>query len=34
MATRVRELLAEIDTLVRPADAEPASEPADDQLEL
>ena len=34
MAARVRDHLAEIDTLVRPADAEPASEPADDQLEL
>jgi len=34
MAARVREQLAEIDTLVRPAGAEPASEPADDQLEL
>jgi hypothetical protein len=34
MAARVRELLAEIDTLVRPSDAEPAAEPADDQLEL
>jgi hypothetical protein len=34
MATRVREQLAEIDTLVRPAGAEPATEPADDQLEL
>jgi hypothetical protein len=30
----VRDHLAEIDTLVRPAGAEPASEPADDQLEL
>lgn len=34
MAARVREQLAEIDTLVRPADAEPVAEPADDQLAL
>jgi hypothetical protein len=34
MAQRVRDHLAEIDTLVRPADAEPATEPADDQLAL
>jgi hypothetical protein len=34
MATCVREHLAEIDTLVRPAGAEPATEPTDDQLEL
>jgi hypothetical protein len=34
MAARVREYLEEIDTLVRPADAEPAEAPADDQLAL
>ena len=34
MAARVREHLAEIDSMVRPADAEPVEEPADDQLEL
>jgi hypothetical protein len=34
MAARVREHLAEIDALVRPADAEPAEAPADDQLAL
>jgi hypothetical protein len=34
MAARVREQLDEIDVLVRPAGAEPATEPADDQLEL
>jgi hypothetical protein len=34
MAMRVREQLDEIDILVRPAGAEPATEPADDQLEL
>jgi len=30
----VREHLAEIDSQVRPADADPVEEPADDQLEL
>jgi hypothetical protein len=34
MAARVRALLQEIDSLVRPADAEPVGLPADDQLEL
>jgi hypothetical protein len=34
MAARVREHLAEIDSMVRPADADPVEEPADDQLEL
>ena len=34
MAARVREHLAEIDSMVRPADAEPVEEPNDDQLEL
>jgi hypothetical protein len=34
IAARVREHLGEIDTLVRPAGAEPAQEPADDQLAL
>jgi hypothetical protein len=34
MAARVREHLDEIDTLVRPAGAEPATEPTDDQLAL
>jgi len=34
MAERVRGYLEEIDTLVRPADAEPAEAPADDQLAL
>jgi hypothetical protein len=34
MATRVRDHLGEIDVLVRPAGAEPAAEPTDDQLEL
>lgn len=34
MAARVRDHLAEIDSLVRPADAEPAAEPSDDQLAL
>jgi hypothetical protein len=34
MAARVREYLEEIDALVRPADAEPAEAPADDQLAL
>src|SRR4051794_29866153 len=34
LAARVREQLAEIDTLVRPAGAEPAAEPTDDQLAL
>ena len=34
MAARVREHLAEIDSQVRPADAEPVEEPNDDQLEL
>jgi hypothetical protein len=34
MAARVRALLQEIDSLVRPADAEPACAPSDDQLEL
>ncbi len=34
MAARVRVHLEEIDSLVRPPDAEPATEPADDQLEL
>ena len=34
MAARVREHLAEIDTLVRPPDAAPAEAPADDQLAL
>jgi hypothetical protein len=34
MSARVRALLAEIDALVRPAGAEPAEAPADDQLEL
>jgi NAD(P)-dependent dehydrogenase (short-subunit alcohol dehydrogenase family) len=34
MATRVRDHLGEIDVLVRPAGAEPATEPSDDQLEL
>ena len=34
MAARVREHLDEIDTLVRPAGAEPATEPSDDQLAL
>jgi hypothetical protein len=34
MAARVRGLLQEIDSLVRPADAEPVGVPSDDQLEL
>jgi hypothetical protein len=34
MAARVREYLEEIDALVRPADAEPAEAPTDDQLAL
>jgi hypothetical protein len=34
MAARVRDHLAEIDSMVRPADADPVEEPADDQLEL
>ena len=34
MAERVRAYLEEIDALVRPADAEPAEAPTDDQLEL
>jgi hypothetical protein len=34
MAARVREHLAEIDSMVRPADADPVEEPNDDQLEL
>jgi hypothetical protein len=34
MAARVREYLEEIDALVRPAEAEPAEAPADDQLAL
>ena len=34
MAGRVRDHLCEIDTIVRPADADPASEPTDDQLAL
>jgi len=34
MAARVRVHLDEIDSLVRPPDAEPAAEPSDDQLEL
>jgi hypothetical protein len=34
MAARVRGYLEEIDTLVRPADAEPVEAPADDQLAL
>jgi hypothetical protein len=34
MARRVRELLAEIDVLVRPGDGEPAAPPPEDQLEL
>ena len=34
MAGRVRDHLCEIDTIVRPADADPATEPSDDQLAL
>ena len=34
MAGRVRDHLCEIDTIVRPADADPATEPNDDQLAL
>jgi hypothetical protein len=34
MAARLREYLEEIDALVRPAEAEPAEAPADDQLAL
>jgi hypothetical protein len=34
MAGRVRDHLCEIDTIVRPADADPAAEPTDDQLAL
>jgi hypothetical protein len=34
MAGRVRDHLGEIDTIVRPADADPATEPSDDQLAL
>ena len=34
MAERVRAYLEEIDALVRPADAEPAEAPTDDQLAL